>query len=275
MIASHTNSSLASLALIKTITDLFVKGHYPFIPVHEYHLCCDLMVLTNDNKVYKLQIKHSTAGLVRCKKTKYNGQQSNYSSDDLDYYAIYLPSVDKVIYPSIKFSGCTIATTHRMSFVDFYWYEDFISFTDIARKRNYSEFNYLKEDIIKANSWIRSDKRYHSNKPSKQELEDIIWKIPASELAKKYSVSDTTIARWCKSYQIKKPNRGYWTPSNVFVSEEKRLLLSQSQHHKKKPISIDGVIYPSVCNAAKELNLHKGTIRYRLRSKYNKQYFFV
>ena len=46
--------------------------------------------------------------------------------------------------------------------------------------------------------------------PSKEELEKGIWEKPAKHLAKKYGVSDNTIAKWCKIHGIKKPGRGYW-----------------------------------------------------------------
>lgn len=48
-------------------------------------------------------------------------------------------------------------------------------------------------------------------RPTKEELEKIVWDMPTSHIAKKYGVSDNTIAKWCKSYGITKPPRGYWT----------------------------------------------------------------
>lgn len=46
--------------------------------------------------------------------------------------------------------------------------------------------------------------------PTKQELEELVWKIPTIEIAKQYNVSDKAVAKWCKVYQIQKPCRGYW-----------------------------------------------------------------
>lgn len=46
--------------------------------------------------------------------------------------------------------------------------------------------------------------------PTKEELEKIIWSIPSTYIAKKYNVSDSTIVKWCKKLNIKKPARGYW-----------------------------------------------------------------
>lgn len=48
------------------------------------------------------------------------------------------------------------------------------------------------------------------DRPTKEELNDLIWSKPTSQLALDYNVSDTAIAKWCKSMGIEKPPRGYW-----------------------------------------------------------------
>lgn len=47
-------------------------------------------------------------------------------------------------------------------------------------------------------------------RPSKNELEKLIWEKPTIQLALDFGVSDKAIEKWCKSYGIKKPERGYW-----------------------------------------------------------------
>lgn len=47
-------------------------------------------------------------------------------------------------------------------------------------------------------------------KPSKEELENLLWNMPTSEIAKKYNVSDNAVGKWAKKYNLKKPTRGYW-----------------------------------------------------------------
>lgn len=49
-----------------------------------------------------------------------------------------------------------------------------------------------------------------SNIPSKEELEKLIWEMPSTKIALKFNVSDKSIEKWCKKYQIIKPQRGYW-----------------------------------------------------------------
>lgn len=47
-------------------------------------------------------------------------------------------------------------------------------------------------------------------RPSKDELEKMIWEIPTQEIGKMFGVSDNAVGKWCKSYNIEKPPRGYW-----------------------------------------------------------------
>ncbi len=45
---------------------------------------------------------------------------------------------------------------------------------------------------------------------SKEELEKLVWEAPATELCKRFNITNPMIGRWCKTYGIKKPWRGYW-----------------------------------------------------------------
>ena len=47
-------------------------------------------------------------------------------------------------------------------------------------------------------------------RPSKEELEKMVWEIPTWKLAEQLGVSDKAIWKWCKCYGISKPPRGYW-----------------------------------------------------------------
>ena len=48
-------------------------------------------------------------------------------------------------------------------------------------------------------------------RPTKESLNKLMWECPATEISKRFNVSDTTISKWCKFYGILKPARGYWT----------------------------------------------------------------
>ena len=49
------------------------------------------------------------------------------------------------------------------------------------------------------------------NRPSKEELRTLLWKVPTLQIAKSYGVADHTIAKWAKAYELEKPTRGYWS----------------------------------------------------------------
>lgn len=47
-------------------------------------------------------------------------------------------------------------------------------------------------------------------RPSKEELSQLLVEKPILKIAKEYGVSDTAVIKWCKSYNIARPGRGYW-----------------------------------------------------------------
>lgn len=46
---------------------------------------------------------------------------------------------------------------------------------------------------------------------SKEEMQNLVWEIPASALAARFGVSDVALGKFCKKHNIQKPTRGYWT----------------------------------------------------------------
>nr|WP_242021875.1 group I intron-associated PD-(D/E)XK endonuclease [Trichocoleus sp. FACHB-90] len=51
-------------------------------------------------------------------------------------------------------------------------------------------------------------------RPSKEELEKMIWETSVLEVSRKYGVSDVAVAKWCKKYGISRPPRGHWAKKN-------------------------------------------------------------
>ena len=47
--------------------------------------------------------------------------------------------------------------------------------------------------------------------PTKEELERMIFEMPITKLSEKLGVSHVLIGKWCKKYNIVKPEKGYWT----------------------------------------------------------------
>ena len=64
--------------------------------------------------------------------------------------------------------------------------------------------------VICNNSLPKYDRR-KAVRPSKEELEILIWQKPFMQIKKDYGVSDVAIKKWCKLYGITNfPGRGYW-----------------------------------------------------------------
>lgn len=61
-------------------------------------------------------------------------------------------------------------------------------------------------------------------RPSKKELQKLIWSKPTTLLAKEFGVSDKAVEKWCKAYGIQKPPRGYWNKQN----QSQSLIFNQS-----------------------------------------------
>jgi hypothetical protein len=206
----HHTKNKGDLAVAKAIADLVYKEYSVLTPVVCEHSPFDLVVY-KDAKFYRIQAKYNADGVVknRTSWTDKNGShEKKYKPDDFDYYALYLPDIDKVVYPSIKFGGCCITTELPLSPTPFYWWEDFIDFTDDAKKRTYKEFG-----VDLTTRKVNPESRIHTRKverPSKEELEKMVWAKPTAQIARDFGVSDKAVEKWCKTYGIEKPPRGYW-----------------------------------------------------------------
>ncbi len=196
------------IATAKVICDLTCKGYEIYLPISE-HGKTDLIAL-RDNKPVRLQVKYSVNCMASAGTIYGTGNgyvRTKYIESDFDYYALYYPQVDKVIYPSIKFAGATIRCVEPESYGNCYWYEDFLDLTDKAEKR------FIKSS--KYNEYL--DKRATNNpskSPDKETLEKLVWSKPSVELAIELGVSDRMIGKWCAKFGIDKPPRGYWTKRN-------------------------------------------------------------
>lgn len=101
----HHTKFKADIGVAKTIADLVSKGHVPCIPLSE-HQSYDLIAVLKDGSIIKLQIKYATLkrnGTIDVKfRTGWadrNGiHMRHYCEKDFDYYAIYCPEKDRVLY---------------------------------------------------------------------------------------------------------------------------------------------------------------------------------
>jgi len=221
---THHTKDKGDIAAAFAISDLTKKGFTCLTPVVSEHLPFDLIAY-KDKQCLRIQCKYSTDGFIHnCMSwSDKNGTHSKkYNSDDFDYYAVYLPQLDKVIYPSIIFGGKTIRTNIPESPTPFYWWEDFVSLTDSAAKKHYHDFGIVFSDLPLHSKILGSkEDRLEQRKvkrPSKEELEVLIWKMPVLQLAKQFGVSDKAIAKWIKRYDLTKPPRGHWNKKPTTTS---------------------------------------------------------
>ena len=68
-------------------------------------------------------------------------------------------------------------------------------------------------------------------RPSKEELEKLVWLKPSKQIGKELGVTGCVIEEWCKCYEISKPPRGYWQKkqSNINKVKEKCELSTSGQ----------------------------------------------
>ncbi|MBD2254409.1 group I intron-associated PD-(D/E)XK endonuclease [Nostoc parmelioides] len=206
----HHTKDKGDLAAAKVIADLVEKEYSIFVPVVTEHAPFDFIAYKH-GKFYRIQAKYSANNFVSNKSTwadRNGNHQKKYKPDDFDFYGIYLPAIDKIVYPSIKFGGCCIRTTPPKSASPFYWWEDFTDFTEAAPKRTYKEFG-VDLTTRKVNLAARVLTR-KVVRPSKEELEKLVWEKPTAQIGKDFGVSDKSVEKWCKAYGIDKPPRGYW-----------------------------------------------------------------
>jgi len=209
---AHHTKDKGDIGAIAAIADLTIKGYTCFIPVVSEHLPFDLIAYKNGIS-YRIQAKYASDGSInriRVWSDKHGIHSRKYGMDDFDYYAMYLPDIKKVVYPSIQFGGKRITTELPNSAKPFYWWEDFLEFTDIAAHKSFKDFGYeltatVTDAVIAGRLLSRRVER-----PTKEELEKMLWEMPTIQIAKSFNVSDKAVEKWSKSYGLTKPPRGYW-----------------------------------------------------------------
>jgi hypothetical protein len=106
----HHTKFKADIGLAKVIADLVGKGCTPCIPLSE-HQRYDLIAVLQSGKSVRLQVKYASLkknGIVDVKfRTSWADKKGihtrRYKKGDFDYYAIYCPEKEKVLYiPNAK-----------------------------------------------------------------------------------------------------------------------------------------------------------------------------
>jgi len=103
----HHTKVKADIGVAKVIADLVTKGYVPCLPLSE-HQPYDLVAVVNGGSVVKLQVKYATLqknGIIEVKfrtswVDKHGTHVKRYNENQFDYYAIYCPEKDTVLYVS-------------------------------------------------------------------------------------------------------------------------------------------------------------------------------
>ncbi len=101
----HHTKVKADIGLCKAITDLTVKGYVPCVPLSE-HQPFDLVVVIPQGSLLRVQVKYASlrkngiieVGYRRNWADRHGTHTRKYSKDEFDYYAIYCPDKDVVLY---------------------------------------------------------------------------------------------------------------------------------------------------------------------------------
>lgn len=101
----HHTKVKADIGVAKTIADLVLKGFVPCLPISE-HQPYDLIAISEKGKAIKIQVKYATLksnGTIDVKfRTSWSDKNGvhtrHYQCSDFDYYAIYCPEREVVIY---------------------------------------------------------------------------------------------------------------------------------------------------------------------------------
>ena len=100
----HHTKFKADIGVAKCIADLAGKGYVPCIPLSE-HQPYDIVAVLGNGPAIKLQVKYAALknGVVEIKfrtswADKHGSHTKHYNKDDFDFYAIYCPEKDKVLY---------------------------------------------------------------------------------------------------------------------------------------------------------------------------------
>lgn len=213
---NHHTKLKGDIGLTATIYDLTKRGYFVFTSISEN--CNYDLIAEYEGILYKIQAKYRGSNNQTINKTthwsdKHGSHTKIYTDNAFDFFAVYLADIQKVVYIPFKenLDSFNIRTELPNTFTPFYWWEDFLELKkELPNKRTLHEFNIT---VTKRISWNKGKDNYKARKvvrPSKGELEKLVWSLPTEQLAKQLGVSGVAISKWCKKYNITKPPRGYW-----------------------------------------------------------------
>jgi len=155
--------------------------------------------------------------------------QSSEIKKDFDYLS-YIPRIkienicidcnSKIFKTSLRCRSCQLKTINDLGQTrtdkDSLEASNDIPFITRSKKKNFNKTNLCKCGIMKIHSSLECSKchllrRRKVERPTKEELEKLIFELPFTKLSEKFGVSDVAIKKWCKQYGITNfPPRGFF-----------------------------------------------------------------
>ena len=129
--------------------------------------------------------------------------------------------------------------------------------------------NVVKEKTAKIkNKKPQIERKPLKNWPSNEELTNLVWKNPLSQLAKILNVSDNAIKKRCKKLNIQLPPYGYWQRISSGKAHEEALNFQKKETKQKNVVTeeakslflkmrAEGISYRKI---AKELKYNRVTV---------------
>lgn len=160
-----------------------------------------------DNQFVKIQCKFRNNNKNGYMSARISHRHNNYKNT-VDVLAVYSPSHDRVYF--IKVEEIKSNTDIRIKFQK----ESEMAIALSNALRIFDQCNIIdihnKRGRKPGGGYSPREQSRKVVRPTKEELFELVWSTPTSEIGKRFGVSDCSVSKWCKYYGIQKPGRGYW-----------------------------------------------------------------
>lgn len=195
----HHTKNKGDLGVAKVIADLIDKGYGILLPMSE-HLPYDVVAADDNGNLLKIQVKYRAGESVSLSAytswaDKNGSHKAFYTSKDFDFFAVYSPEVDKVIYVPWcgEFKQMSIRVFTPNSATPYYWYEDFLDLNDsLPERRKHDTLPYIQHRNLSKN------RKTKISWPSVEEVISMVQDTSFLQVGKDLGVSDNAVRKYLK-----------------------------------------------------------------------------